>query len=85
MEQHLLHRAVVHWQATQIQVNNELGVDYRPGRLSAPILSILPIIDIGHFQNIFADIFLYNIFFFFFFFYANKHTIYRWNYLLVTK
>ncbi len=29
-----------------------LGVD----RLSAPILSILPIIDIGHFQNIFADI-----------------------------
>ncbi len=32
----------------------ELGVD----RLSAPILSILPIIDIGHFQNIFADNFL---------------------------
>ncbi len=30
-----------------------LGVD----RLSAPILSILPIIDIGHFQNRFADIF----------------------------
>ncbi len=29
----------------------EVGVD----RLSAPILSILPIIDIGHFQNIFAD------------------------------
>ncbi len=28
-----------------------LGVD----RLSAPILSILPIIDIGHFQNRFAD------------------------------
>ncbi len=28
-----------------------VGVD----RLSAPILSILPIIDIGHFQNIFAD------------------------------
>ncbi len=28
-----------------------LGVD----RLSAPILSILPIIDIGHFQNVFAD------------------------------
>ncbi len=36
-----------------------LGVD----RLSAPILSILPIIDIGHFQNRFAD----NKFFFFFF------------------
>ncbi len=36
----------------------ELGVD----RLSAPILSILPIIDIGHFQNRFAD----NFFFFFF-------------------
>ncbi len=31
---------------------NKLGVD----RLSAPILSILPIIDIGHFQNRFADI-----------------------------
>ncbi len=45
-----------------------VGVD----RLSAPILSILPIIDIGHFQNIlkqFADNF--------FFYYANKHTIYR--------
>ncbi len=28
-----------------------IGVD----RLSAPILSILPIIDIGHFQNRFAD------------------------------
>ncbi len=52
-----------------------LGVD----RLSAPILSILPIIDIGHFQNRFADNF------FFFFFYANKHTIYRWHYLLVNK
>ncbi len=34
-----------------------LGVD----RLSAPILSILPIIDIGHFQNRFAD----NLFLFF--------------------
>ncbi len=31
----------------------QLGVD----RLSAPILSILPIIDIGHFQNRFADIY----------------------------
>ncbi len=41
----------------------ELGVD----RLSAPILSIFTIIDIGHFQNRFAD----------FFFFANKHTIYR--------
>ncbi len=30
-----------------------LGVD----RLSAPILSILPIIDIGHFKNRFADFF----------------------------
>ncbi len=37
-----------------------LGVD----RLSAPILSILPIIDIGHFQNRFADIFLFFLFFF---------------------
>ncbi len=43
-----------------------LGVD----RLSAPILSILPIIDIGHFQNRFGDFCLI-------FFYANKHTIYR--------
>ncbi len=34
-----------------------IGVD----RLSAPILSILPIIDIGHFKNRFAD----NLFFFF--------------------
>ncbi len=32
-----------------------LGVD----RLSAPILSILPIIDIGHFQNRFADNFFF--------------------------
>ncbi len=38
----------------------KLGVD----RLSAPILSILPIIDIGHFQNIFAD----NVFLLLFFF-----------------
>ncbi len=49
---------------------NELGVD----RLSAPILSILPIIDIGHFKNRFADIFF---FFIIIFFNANKHTIYR--------
>ncbi len=59
---------------------SSLGVD----RLSAPILSILPIIDIGHFQNIFADIIFYNFFFFFFFYNANKHTIYRWH-LLVNK
>ncbi len=45
-----------------------LGVD----RLSAPILSILPIINIGHFKNRFADDYVY-----FNFFYANKHTIYR--------
>ncbi len=32
-----------------------LGVD----RLSAPILSILPIIDIGHFKNRFADKFFF--------------------------
>ncbi len=36
-------------------VNSFIGVD----RLSAPILSILPIIDIGHFQNRFADNFLF--------------------------
>ncbi len=53
----------------------KLGVD----RLSAPILSIFPIIDIGHFQNRFADIFFY------YYYYANKHTIYRWHYLLVNK
>ncbi len=41
--------------------------DYRPGRLSAPILSIFTIIDIGHFQNRFADNF-----YFVFFYYANK-------------
>ncbi len=60
-----------------------VGVD----RLSAPILSILPIIDIGHFQNIFADnFFLYFFFIIYIFFYnANKHTIYRWHYLLVNK
>ncbi len=36
-----------------VSIGLSLGVD----RLSAPILSILPIIDIGHFQNRFADIF----------------------------
>ncbi len=47
----------------------DLGVD----RLSAwPILSIFTIIDIGHFQNRFADNYYY-----FFYYYANKHTIYR--------
>ncbi len=46
---------------------SRLGVD----RLSVPILSILPIIDIGHFQNRFAD------YYYFFFYNANKHTIYR--------
>ncbi len=42
-------------------VNTEslLGVD----RLSAPILSILPIIDIGHFKNRFTDNFYFFIFF----------------------
>ncbi len=33
----------------------KIGVD----RLSAPILSILPIIDIGHFKNRFADNFFF--------------------------
>ncbi len=67
-------------QELPLLLGSYLGVD----RLSAPILSILPIIDIGHFQNIFADNFflefylkkMYN---------ANKHTIYRWHYLLVNK
>ncbi len=46
-----------------------LGVD----RLSAwPILSILPIIDIGHFQNRFAD----NFFFFIVIFLLCKQTYY---------
>ncbi len=31
------------------------GLNYRPGRLSAPILSIFTIIDIGHFENRFAN------------------------------
>ncbi len=44
-----------------------LGVD----RLSAPILSILPIIDIGHFKNRFADIYIY-----FFLFFLCKQTYY---------
>ncbi len=52
--------------------NAVLGVD----RLSVPILSIFTIIDIGHFQNRFADnFFKFN--FKFNFFNANKHTIYR--------
>ncbi len=41
-----------------VMMKLQLGVD----RLSAPILSILPIIDIGHFKNRFAD----NIYIFFF-------------------
>ncbi len=61
------------WQFNYIQWTM-IGVD----RLSAPILSIFTIIDNGHFQNRFAD----NVFFFFLD-YANKHTIYRWHYLLV--
>ncbi len=37
------------------------GIEYRVGvdRLSAPILSILPIINIGHFKNRFADNFFF--------------------------
>ncbi len=42
----------------------QLGVD----RLSAPILSILPIIDIGHFKNRFADNFFFVCLFFLFIF-----------------
>ncbi len=38
-----------------VDLYTALGVD----RLSAPILSILPIIDIGHFKNRFADKFLF--------------------------
>ncbi len=50
-----------------------LGVD----RLSAPILSILPIIDIGHFKNRFADIFFFLQFFFLqFFLFLCKQTYY---------
>ncbi len=41
---------------------NALGVD----RLSAPILSIFTIIDIGHFQNRFADNYKKVLLFFFF-------------------
>ncbi len=52
---------------SMIDTLSGVGVD----RLSAPILSIFTIIDIGHFQNRFADNNIY------FFFYANKHTIYR--------
>ncbi len=55
------------WMETQLLTNHfflnlalyaetlTLGVD----RLSAPILSILPIIDIGHLQNRFADNFFF--------------------------
>ncbi len=44
-----------------------VGVD----RLSAPILSIFTIIDIGHLYNLFSDFFFIIIIFFY---YANKHT-----------
>ncbi len=50
-----------------LYIRAELGVD----RLSAPILSILPIIDIGHFKNRFAD----NFFFFFFFFFMQTNIL----------
>ncbi len=57
-------KALANWSclsdhASVVSQRYNIGVD----RLSAPILSILPIIDIGHFQNRFADkiiiIFLY--------------------------
>ncbi len=38
-----------------VRLGFHLGVDW----LSAPILSILPIIDIGHFKNRYADIFFF--------------------------
>ncbi len=41
----------------------QLGVD----RLSAPILSILPIIDIGHLKKIFADNFLFIYYYYYYF------------------
>ncbi len=55
-----LHRKCVENLHTNVLMS-QVGVD----RLSAPILSILPIIDIGHFQNRFADYF-FNFFFIFF-------------------
>ncbi len=53
--------------AVKQHFNAVLGVD----RLSVPILSIFTIIDIGHFQNRFADNF-----FKFFFFFLCKQTYY---------
>ncbi len=47
--------------------NAVLGVD----RLSVPILSIFTIIDIGHFQNRFADNFFLFFFYFIFFMQTN--------------
>ncbi len=50
----------------------DVGVD----RLSARILSIFTIIDIGYFQNRFADnTYIYIYIYIYIFFYANKHTI----------
>ncbi len=45
-----------------------VGVD----RLSAPILSTLPIIDIGHFKNRFAD----NYYYYYYYFFLCKQTYY---------
>ncbi len=57
-----------------IDSESGLGVD----RLSAPILSILPIIDIGHFKtDLPIIIIIYIYIYIIFFYYANKHTIYR--------
>ncbi len=55
--------------AVKQNFNAVLGVD----RLSAPILSIFTIIDIGHFQNRFADNFFY---LFFNFIFLCKQTYY---------
>ncbi len=44
-----------------MRLKHTLGVD----RLTAPKLSILPIIDIGHFQKRFADNFFFLLLFFF--------------------
>ncbi len=57
-------------QLVEIEMNQQKDCVWARGR---------PIIDIGHFQNRFADLF------FFYIYNANKHTIYRWYYLLVNK
>jgi len=56
------HFQYIHW--VLYTFTNYLLVNRRdrPGRLLAPILSILPIIDIGHFQNRFAVNFFINFF-----------------------